>query len=94
MGLAVLLFNFMAGVPLQRVPGYAQSIGQKPAKHPAISGQELLGCPQQHPKPSGMSGKRGRMCSPREKQSQKREAPAPPEDAFVILPKKLMFLYN
>jgi hypothetical protein len=91
MGLAVLLYNFMAGVPLQRVPGYAESIGQKPAKHPA-AGQELLGSPQQDPKPSGMSGKRGRMCSPREeKQSQKREEPAPPEDAFVIRPKKLMF---
>jgi len=96
MGLAVLLFNFMAGVPLREVPGYGESVGQRTAKRPAISGQELLACLQQdhaeQPKRSAISGKRGRVCSPRpEKQSQQREEPAPPEDTFVIRPKKLMF---
>jgi hypothetical protein len=54
MGLAVLIFNFMAGMPLQQVPGYAESVRQKPAQRPAMTleeaarqrEQELLGCPQ------------------------------------------------
>jgi hypothetical protein len=51
MGLAVLIFNFMAGMPLQQVPGYAESVSQKPAQRLAMTleeaarrrEQELLG---------------------------------------------------